>query len=207
MCSKPRPPIWSSPKESSPSPAPTAASGCSELAKKLHDGLALPEDVPQTLDVAHVSDTPPSSFPNGCHVCEVEVDPDTGTIELVRYFMVNDFGTVINPMLVEGQAHGGVMQGFGQAIMERTVYDEQGQLLTGSFTDYAMPRAQDAPHFTIQSHPVPAKTNTLGVKGCGEAGCAGALPSIMNAIVDALGGKHIDMPATPEKVWRALNAG
>jgi carbon-monoxide dehydrogenase large subunit len=179
--------------------------GILELAQKLRDGLALPEDVPQTLDVAHVSDTPPSSFPNGCHVCEVEIDPDTGTIELVRYFMVNDFGTVINPLLVEGQAHGGVVQGLGQAIMERTVYDEQGQLLTGSFTDYALPRAQDAPSFTIQSHPVPAKTNTLGVKGCGEAGCAGALPSIMNAIVDALGGKHIDMPATPEKVWRAIN--
>jgi carbon-monoxide dehydrogenase large subunit len=181
--------------------------GILELAKKLHDGLALPPDVPQTLDVAHVSDTPPSSFPNGCHVCEVEIDPDTGTIELVRYFMVNDFGTLINPLLVEGQAHGGVVQGLGQAIMERTVYDEQGQLLTGSFTDYALPRALDAPSFTIQSHPVPARTNTLGVKGCGEAGCAGALPSIMNAIVDALGGKHIDMPATPEKVWRAINAG
>ena len=181
--------------------------GILELAQKLRDGLALPEDVPQTLDVAHVSDTPPSSFPNGCHVCEVEIDPETGTIELVRYFMVNDFGTVINPLLVEGQAHGGVVQGLGQAIMERTVYDEQGQPLTGSFTDYALPRAQDAPSFTIQSHPVPAKTNTLGVKGCGEAGCAGALPSIMNAIVDALGGKHIDMPATPEKVWRALNGG
>jgi carbon-monoxide dehydrogenase large subunit len=180
--------------------------GILELAQKLRDGLALPDDVPQTLDVAHVSDTPPSSFPNGCHVCEVEIDPETGTIELVRYFMVNDFGTVINPLLVEGQAHGGVVQGLGQAIMERTVYDEQGQLLTGSFTDYALPRAQDAPSFTIQSHPVPAKTNTLGVKGCGEAGCAGALPSIMNAIVDAMGGKHIDMPATPEKVWRALNS-
>jgi carbon-monoxide dehydrogenase large subunit len=179
--------------------------GLLELAQKLSDGLALPEDVPQTLDVSHISDTPPSSFPNGCHVCEVEIDPDTGHIELVRYFMVNAFGTVINPMLVEGHAHGGVMQGFGQAIMERTVYDETGQLLTGSFTDYAMPRAQDAPNFTIQSHPVPAKTNTLGVKGCGEAGCAGALPSIMNAVVDALGGRHIDMPATPEKVWRLLH--
>jgi carbon-monoxide dehydrogenase large subunit len=179
--------------------------GLLELAQKLRDGLAMPKDVPQTLDVSHISDTPPSSFPNGCHVCEVEIDPDTGHIELVRYFMVNDFGTVINPMLVAGQAHGGVMQGFGQAIMERTVYDQTGQLLTGSFTDYAMPRADDAPNFTIQSHPVPAKTNTLGVKGCGEAGCAGALPSIMNAVVDALGGRHIDMPATPEKVWRLLN--
>ncbi len=179
--------------------------GILELAQKLRDGLALPADLPQTLDVKHISDTPPSSFPNGCHVCEVEIDPDTGQIELARYFMVNDFGTVINPLLVEGQAHGGVMQGFGQAVLERTVYDEQGQPLTGSFTDYALPRAHDAPNFTIQSHPVPAKTNTLGVKGCGEAGCAGALPSIMNAVVDALGGRHIDMPATPEKVWKMLN--
>jgi len=179
--------------------------GILELADKLRGGLKMPEDQPQTLDVSHISDTPPSSFPNGCHVCEVEIDPDTGTIEIDRYFMVNDFGTVINPMLVEGQAHGGVVQGLGQAFMEQTVYDEQGQLLTGSFMDYAMPRASDSPAFTIASHPVPAKTNTLGVKGCGEAGCAGALPSIMNAVVDALGGQHIDMPVTPEKVWRTLN--
>jgi carbon-monoxide dehydrogenase large subunit len=179
--------------------------GILELAQKLRSGLSLPPDVPQTLDVGHISDTPPSSFPNGCHVAEVEIDRDTGQIEVVRYFMVNDFGTVINPLLVEGQAHGGVVQGIGQALMERTVYDEQGQPLAGSYTDYAMPRALDAPNFSIKSHPVPAKTNTLGVKGCGEAGCAGALPSIMNAVVDALGGQHIDMPATPEKVWKALN--
>ena len=175
---------------------------------KLRDGMKMPKDQPQTLDVSHVSDTPPSSFPNGCHVCEVEIDPDTGTTEIVRYFMVNDFGTVINPMLVAGQAHGGVVQGLGQAFMEQTVYDEQGQLMTGSFMDYAMPRASDSPSFTIENHPVPAKTNTLGVKGCGEAGCAGALPSLMNAVVDALsdaGITHIDMPVTPEKVWRALN--
>jgi aerobic carbon-monoxide dehydrogenase large subunit len=182
--------------------------GILDLAQKLRDGMKMPEDQPQTLDVSHVSDTPPSSFPNGCHVCEVEIDPDTGTTEIVRYFMVNDFGTVINPMLVAGQAHGGVVQGLGQAFMEQTVYDEQGQLMTGSFMDYAMPRASDSPSFTIENHPVPAKTNTLGVKGCGEAGCAGALPSLMNAVVDALsdaGITHIDMPVTPEKVWRALN--
>jgi aerobic carbon-monoxide dehydrogenase large subunit len=182
--------------------------GILDLAAKLRDGMKMPEDQPQTLDVSHISDTPPSSFPNGCHVCEVEIDPDTGTVEILRYFMVNDFGTVINPMLVEGQAHGGVVQGLGQAFMEQTVYDEQGQLLTGSFMDYAMPRASDSPRFTIASHPVPAKTNTLGVKGCGEAGCAGALPSIMNAVVDALsevGVTHIDMPVTPEKVWRAIH--
>jgi aerobic carbon-monoxide dehydrogenase large subunit len=126
----------------------------------------------------------------------------------VRYFMVNDFGTVINPMLVAGQAHGGVVQGIGQALMERTVYDQQGQPLAGSYMDYAMPRASDAPGFSIENHSVPCKTNRLGVKGCGEAGCAGALPSVMNAVVDALSGHgvtHIDMPVTPEKVWRILS--
>ena len=184
--------------------------GLLELASKLRDGMKLPEDVPQTLDVKHISDTPPSAFPNGCHVAEVEIDPDTGQIDVVRYFMVNDFGTLINPMLVEGQSHGGVVQGIGQAIFERTIYDEQGQPIAGTFMDYALPRASDAPSFSITSHPVPCKTNTLGVKGCGEAGCAGALPSVMNAVVDALserGVTHIDMPVTPEKVWRVLNGG
>ena len=184
--------------------------GLLDLAAKLRDGMSLPEDVPQTLDVRHISDTPPSAFPNGCHVAEVEIDPDTGQIDVVRYFMVNDFGTLINPMLVEGQAHGGVVQGIGQAIFERTVYDEQGQPVAGTYMDYALPRASDAPSFSITSHPVPCKTNSLGVKGCGEAGCAGALPSVMNAVVDALseaGITHIDMPVTPEKVWRVLNRG
>ncbi len=179
-----------------------------ELADLLRGGLRLPADLPQSLDVSHISDNPPFSFPNGCHIAEVEIDPDTGTTEVVRYFMVNDFGTVINPMLVAGQAHGGVIQGIGQALMERTVYDPQGQPVAGSFMDYAMPRATDAPDFSIENHSVPCKTNRLGVKGCGEAGCAGALPSVMNAIVDALAGHgvtHIDMPVTPEKVWRALN--
>lgn len=184
--------------------------GLLDLAAKLRDGMSLPEDVPQTLDVRHISDTPPSAFPNGCHVAEVEIDPDTGQIDVVRYFMVNDFGTLINPMLVEGQAHGGVVQGIGQAIFERTIYDGQGQPVAGTYMDYALPRASDAPSFSITSHPVPCKTNSLGVKGCGEAGCAGALPSVMNAVVDALseaGITHIDMPVTPEKVWRVLNRG
>ncbi|MBN9512111.1 MAG: xanthine dehydrogenase family protein molybdopterin-binding subunit [Alphaproteobacteria bacterium] len=184
--------------------------GLLDLASKLRDGMTLPADVPQSLDVRHISDTPPSAFPNGCHVAEVEIDPDTGQIDVVRYFMVNDFGTLINPMLVEGQAHGGVVQGIGQAIFERTVYDEQGQPVAGTYMDYALPRASDAPSFSITSHPVPCKTNSLGVKGCGEAGCAGALPSVMNAVVDALseaGITHIDMPVTPEKVWRVLNGG
>jgi carbon-monoxide dehydrogenase large subunit len=181
--------------------------GILELAERLRQGVALPDDVPPTLDVSHVIDGVPSAFPNGCHVAEVEIDPETGVAEVVKYSCVNDFGTVINPLLVEGQVHGGVVQGIGQALIERTVYSEEGQLLTGSFMDYAIPRAVHAPDFTVVSHPVPAKTNPLGVKGCGEAGCAGGLASVMNAVVDALsefGIRHIDMPVTPERLWQAI---
>ena len=180
--------------------------GIMELAEKMRSGMKLPEGVPTTLDVSHVHEAAPSAFPNGTHVAEVEVDPDTGTVQVVKYTMVGDFGTVINPMLVEGQSHGGVVQGIGQALFEHVVYSEEGQPLTGSFTDYALPRAADTPFFAMGYHSVPAKTNVLGAKGCGEAGCAGSLPSVMNAIVDALGGKAIDMPATPERVWEALNS-
>jgi len=180
--------------------------GIMELAAKLRGGMKMPEGVPDTLDVTHVHEAAPSAFPNGAHVAEVEIDPDTGVVEVVKYTMVNDFGTVINPLLVEGQSHGGVMQGIGQAMFEHVVYNEDGQIVTGSFTDYALPRATDAPSFKIGYHSVPATTNVLGAKGCGEAGCAGSLPSVMNAIVDALGGKHINMPATPERVWEALNS-
>ncbi|MEI9982751.1 MAG: xanthine dehydrogenase family protein molybdopterin-binding subunit, partial [Aliidongia sp.] len=183
--------------------------GLMELAQRLNAGLVLPPDVPATLDVGHVSDGVPSTFPNGCHIAEIEIDPETGSVEILRYSSVNDFGTLVNPLLVEGQAHGGIVQGIGQALMERTVYDESGQLLTGSFMDYAMPRAPDVPQFGFVSQPSPAKTNPLGVKGCGEAGCAGSLPSIMNAVVDALsplGIDHIDMPATPHRIWQAIQA-
>jgi carbon-monoxide dehydrogenase large subunit len=183
------------------------AIGIMDLAEQLRTGVDLPDDLPRTLSVSHVAQSPESAFPNGCHVAEVEVDPETGVVEVVRYTMVNDFGTVINPLLVEGQAHGGIVQGIGQALLERVVYDESGQPLTGSFMDYALPRANEAPKVTQGSHPVPAKTNILGAKGCGEAGCAGALPSVMNALVDALavyGVTHIDMPATPERVWEAI---
>jgi carbon-monoxide dehydrogenase large subunit len=178
-----------------------------ELAAKLRSGIKLPEGTPNTLSVKHVSDGAPSVFPNGCHVAEVEVDPVTGLTEVVKYAAVNDFGTVINPLLVEGQTHGGVVQGIGQALMENTVYDSDGQLLTGSFMDYAMPRAHHTPEFVVENHPVPASTNPLGTKGCGEAGCAGALTSVMNAVADALadfGINHIDMPASPPRVWAAI---
>jgi carbon-monoxide dehydrogenase large subunit len=167
--------------------------------------MELAARMPGALDVSHVSDGVPSAFPNGCHVCEVEVDEETGVVDVVRYTMANDFGVLVNPMLVEGQTHGGVMQGIGQALMERTAYDGDGQLQSGSFMDYAMPQAIHAPGFTFRSHPVPARTNVLGAKGCGEAGCAGALPSVMNALADALG-RHIEMPATPERVWEVLQA-
>ena len=170
----------------------------------------LPPEAPQSLDVTHVSDGPgAATFPNGCHIAEVEIDPETGVVEVVKYTCVNDFGTVVNPMIVAGQLHGGVVQGIGQALMEMTVYDGEGQLLTGSFMDYAMPRATDVPPFVLAEHPVPAKTNPLGVKGCGEAGCAGALTSVMNAVIDALadhGIRHVDMPLTPFHIWQALRA-
>ena len=184
------------------------AIGIVELAAWLRSAPAQ-EGVPESLDVSLVEKTPPSAFPNGCHIAEVEIDPETGVVSLARYETVNDFGTLVNPLLVQGQLHGGIMQGFGQALLENVAYDESGQVLTGSFLDYALPRADHGIPFGFASHPVPARTNRLGVKGCGEAGCAGSLPAIMNAIVDALseyGVTHIDMPATPQRVWQAINA-
>ena len=179
-----------------------------ELAAKLRSGLKLPPEVPQTLNVETIFKHAPSAYPNGCHIAEVEIDPQTGRTDVVSYVMVNDFGTVVNPLLVEGQLHGGVLQGIGQALMEDTVYDDEGQLVAGSFMDYAMPRADNAPPlFTFESRPVPTKNNPLGAKGCGEAGCAGSLPSVMNAIADALSGfgvTHVDMPATPLKIWQII---
>jgi carbon-monoxide dehydrogenase large subunit len=183
--------------------------GIMELAERARNGVGLPPDVPRSLDVKHVHKASPSAFPNGCHIAEVEVDPDTGGVEVVKYTMVNDFGTLINPLLVEGQLHGGIVQAIGQALMEMTAYDAEGQLVTGSYMDYALPRADDAPFFHFESHPVPATTNPLGVKGCGEAGCAGGLTSVMNALVDALraeGIAHLDMPATPQRIWQALQS-
>jgi len=149
------------------------------------------------------------TFPNGCHVAEVEVDEGTGHVQLVSYSIVDDFGVILNPMLVQGQVHGGVVQGAGQALMEDAVYDKDAQLISGSFMDYAMPRADDMPSFEFSNIEVPCDNNPFGIKGCGEAGTVGAAPAVMNAVVDALSGlgvRHIDMPATPERVWRAMNA-
>jgi carbon-monoxide dehydrogenase large subunit len=151
------------------------------------------------------------TFPNGCHVAEVEIDPDTGRTEVVRYTVVDDVGTVINPKTLKGQIHGGVVQGLGQILMEQVVYDrESGQLLTASFMDYAMPRADDICDMAVASNPVPTRLNPLGAKGAGEAGTVGALPAAMNAVLDALataGVKEFDMPATPLRVWQAIAKG
>jgi carbon-monoxide dehydrogenase large subunit len=178
-----------------------------ELSRRLHQSKP-PEGVPDSLSVDHTSKEVPSTYPNGCHVAEVEIDPDTGVVHVVRYTGVNDFGTIVNPMLVAGQIHGGVAQGIGQALMEEISYDSSGQPITGSFMDYAMPRAEDIPLMAIGDHPSPAKSNPLGTKGCGEAGCAGSLATIVNAVIDALGEfgvTKIDMPLTSERIWRVIH--
>jgi carbon-monoxide dehydrogenase large subunit len=174
------------------------------LARRVRE-LNLPEG--NSLDVTHVTEPVPGTFPNGVHVAEVEVDPDTGLIDVVKYTAVNDFGTVINPMLVEGQIQGGVVQGLGQALLEGAVYDKEGQLLTGSFMDYAMPHAHNAPDITVIDRGVPTTTNPVGAKGCGEAGCSGGLPAVVNAVMDALsvyGVRDLEMPFTPARVWHAV---
>lgn len=159
------------------------------------------------LQATHTRTPPEYTYPNGCHICEVEVDRATGAARIVRYTVVDDFGFAMNPLLLAGQVHGGTVQGIGQALLEHAVYDaESAQLLSGSFMDYAMPRADNVPAFDCGFHHVPCKTNPLGVKGAGEAGAVGAPPAVINAVVDALGVRHIDMPATPEKIWRALAA-
>ncbi|HET6827923.1 MAG TPA: molybdopterin cofactor-binding domain-containing protein, partial [Ramlibacter sp.] len=150
------------------------------------------------------------TFPAGTYICEVEVDPATGVVRLDRFAAVDDFGTIINPMIVEGQVHGGLVQGIGQALLENCVYDrESGQLLTGSLMDYAMPRADDMPTFKLDTVCTPCTHNPLGTKGCGEAGAIGSPPAVINAVLDALaplGVKELDMPASPGRVWEAIQA-
>jgi carbon-monoxide dehydrogenase large subunit len=163
-------------------------------------------EIPADLDTKVTAETP-LTFPNGCHIAEVEIDPATGEMELVTYTAVDDCGTALNRTIVEGQTHGSIVQGLGQAMMENAVFDASGgQLVTGSFMDYAMPRADDVPFFKDEVHSVPATTNPLGVKGAGEAGTTAAIAAVMNAIADAIpggAGAHLDMPATPEKLWHA----
>ena len=162
-----------------------------------------------TLDAAEVAEIKSHTFPNGCHIAEVEVDPETGMTHVARYIVMDDVGKAVNPMIVRGQVHGGVAQGMGQAVLENTAYDsESGQLLAGSFLDYALPRADDLPDIEVDFVEVPCLSNPLGVKGAGEAGAVGSPPAVINAIVDALtpvGVTHVDMPATPEKLWKAIS--
>jgi len=175
------------------------------------DLAAHPRATSDKLRAAEEFSVEPPTYPNGTHIAEVEIDPDTGTTSIERYIVVDDFGATLNPLLLAGQVHGGAVQGIGQALMEDTVYDPgSGQLLSASFMDYAMPRAEHAPDFVFETRNVPCKTNPLGVKGAGEAGAIGSCPAVMNAIVDALwrshGVRHVDMPATPRRIWEAIRA-
>jgi aerobic carbon-monoxide dehydrogenase large subunit len=165
------------------------------------------EELEPGLDETAFYDPKNFTFPAGCHIAEVEIDRDTGVVEVVKFTAADDFGRIINPMIVAGQVHGGLAQGIGQALYENTVYDESGQLVTGSFMDYCMPRADNLPSFEVATHVTLCTHNPLGVKGCGEAGAIGAPAAIMNAVVDALaplGVKDLEMPATPERIWRAI---
>jgi len=178
-----------------------------EIAAASFDTANLPRGMEPGLFATAVYKAPVNNYPNGCHTCELEIDRETGKVEITRYSVVDDFGTVLNPLLLHGQVHGGIAQGAGQALMEDIHFDASGQLVTASFMDYAMPHAHDLCDMEVESNPVPTKTNPLGVKGAGEAGCVGALPAVANALVDALsefGVKHIEMPATPERIWRAM---
>ena len=173
------------------------------------DIAAHPTATPERLKAANEFGNDPPTFPNGAHIAEVEVDPLTGAVAILNYVIVDDFGATLNPLMLAGQVHGGSVQGLGQALMEETVYDAaSGQLLSASLMDYALPRAGDAPSFTFETRNVPCKTNPLGVKGAGEAGAIGSCPALINAVCDALwrayGIRHVDMPATPPRIWSAI---
>jgi carbon-monoxide dehydrogenase large subunit len=184
--------------------------GIEEVARAAFDPARQAPGVEPGFDESGHFTPPQPTFPNGCHVCEVEIEPETGHIDVLRYLVVDDFGTVVNPLLLAGQVQGGVAQGIGQAMLERTVFDpETGQLLTGSLTDYCIARAEDLPAIEFAYNVVPCRTNPLGLKGAGEAGAIGAPPALVNAVVDALaelGIEHLDMPLTPEPLWRAIRA-
>ena len=179
-----------------------------ELAAK-SKSMTPPDGAATGMDAEATADIPQWTFPNGCHIAEIEVDPDTGVVTVERYTAVDDFGVVVNPMLVAGQVHGGVVQGIGQALYEQAVYDEAGQLVSGSFMDYCMPRADGVPSMEVSTVEVPCKNNEMGVKGCGEAGSVASPAAVINAIIDSLkdlGVTEVDMPATPEAVWQVIQA-
>ena len=178
-----------------------------ELAERARSIANLPDDLKGGLDTMGEFVSPQMSFPNGCHVCEVEINPLTGEVAVVGYVAVDDVGNVMHEMIVDGQTHGGIAQGLGQVLGEQIVYGADGQLINASFMDYVMPRAHDMPHLATAHHSVPCTTNPIGVKGAGESGVAGSLPSGLNAVLDALsvrGIAHLDLPASPQRVWQAL---
>ena len=164
----------------------------------------IPEGMEPGLKESAFYDPTNFTFPAGCYICEVEVDPETGVTEVVQFVASDDFGTIINPMIVEGQVHGGIAQGIGQAMLENVVYDASGQQLSASYMDYAMPRADDLPNYSVHHASTTCPGNPLGMKGCGEAGAIGSPPAVINAITDAIGNNNLSMPATPAAVWAAL---
>ncbi|HEY7835513.1 MAG TPA: molybdopterin cofactor-binding domain-containing protein, partial [Ktedonobacterales bacterium] len=167
----------------------------------------MPAGMEPGLEESHFHDPTNFTFPFGAHVCTVEVDPETGEIKILRYIAVDDIGRVINPMIVEGQVHGGVAQGIGQALYEGAIYDENGQLITGSMLDYTVPNATQIPHMELARTETPSPVNPMGIKGVGETGTIAATQAVVNAVADALaplGIKHLEMPMTPERVWRAI---
>ncbi len=181
------------------------AMGWHEVGLSAYTAHNLPEGMEPGLKEGAFYDPTNFTFPAGCYICEVEVDPKTGVTEIVQFTASDDFGTIINPMIVEGQVHGGIAQGIGQAMLEEAIYDEDGQLLTGSYMDYTMPRADDVPNYTVSHHSTECPGNPLGMKGCGEAGAIGSPPAVINAITSAIGNNNLSMPATPAKVWAAIN--
>ncbi len=178
-----------------------------QMALAAYTAHNLPQGMEPGLKETAFYDPSNFTFPAGCYICEVEIDPETGKTDIVQFVAADDFGNIINPMIVEGQVHGGIAQGVGQALLEGAVYDASGQLLTASYMDYTMPRADDLPSFQISTSNTPCPGNPLGIKGCGEAGAIGSPPAVINAITDALGHENLTMPATPQKVWAALRSG
>ena len=180
--------------------------GWHEVGLAAYTAHNLPDGMEPGLKEGAFYDPENFSFPAGAHIAEVEIDPETGATEICQFVAADDFGTIINPMIVEGQVHGGIAQGVGQALLERVIYDDDGQILTGSYMDYTMPRADDLPFYKIEHNSVPSPSNPLGVKGCGEAGAIGSPPAIINAITDAIGTNELNMPATPAVIWEAIQA-
>jgi carbon-monoxide dehydrogenase large subunit len=186
---------------------PKKSLGWGQLAGEAYVAKNLPPNLEPGLEASSFFEPPNCTYPFGTHIIAVEIDRNTGEVKFVKYVCVDDCGPQINPLLVEGQVQGGIAHSIGQALFERTVYDENGQLLTGEFMDYAMPRARDIPEYIMDSTVTPSPSNPMGIKGVGEAGTIGATPAIANAVIDALsplGIRHLDLPLTPEKVWRAI---